>query len=135
MKIKRLMLVTLCGASWTALAGPVFAIDLNGAWATDASVCNKVFVKKGDGLSFAQDSDQYGGGFILEGNKVHGQMQTCTIKARKEDGNLIHMIAACADQIMTSNVQFSAKVVDNNTISRIFPGMPEFSINYSRCPN
>lgn len=75
------------------------------------------------------------GGFILEGNKVRGQMQAYTIKARREDGNVVHMIAACADQIMTSNVQFSARVIDENTITRTFPGMPEFSINYSRCPN
>lgn len=113
----------------------MFATDLNGSWVADASACNKVFVKKGEGLSFAQDSDQYGGGFILEGNKVRGQMQTCTIKARKEDGNVVHMIATCASDIMTSNIQFSARVVDDNTITRIFPGMPEFSISYSRCPS
>ena len=135
MKIKQLMLVTICAASWTALASPVSATDLNGSWATDASVCNKVFVKKGEGISFAQDSDQYGGGFILEGNKVRGQMQTCTIKARKEDGNVVHMLAACASDIMASNIQFSARVIDDNTIARIFPGMPdELSIRYSRCP-
>src|SRR6185312_8849263 len=69
-----------------------------------------------------------------QGDNVHGQMQACTIKARKEDGNVVHMIAACADQIMTSNVQFSAKIIDENTITCTFPGMPEFSINYSCCP-
>lgn len=136
MKIKQLMMVTLCAASWTALASPVSAADLNGSWATDASACNKVFVKKGEGISFAQDSDQFGGGFILEGNKVRGQMQTCTIRARKEDGNVVHMIAACANDIMASNIQFSTRVIDDNTIARIFPGMPdELSIRYSRCPN
>jgi len=136
MKIKRLLLVTICAAIWTAFASPVLAIDLNGSWATDASVCNKVFVKKGDTISFAQDSDQFGGGFILEGNKVRGQMQSCTIKARKEDGNMVHLLAACASDIMASNIQFSARVIDDNTIARIFPGMPdELSIKYSRCPN
>ena len=29
------------------------------------------------------------------------------------------MIAKCADDIMTSNVQFSAKIVDDNTIARV----------------
>jgi hypothetical protein len=136
MKIKQLILVTVCASSWIAFAGPVFATDFDGSWATDASMCNKVFVKKGEGISFAQDSDQYGGGFILEGNKVRGQFQTCTVKARKEDGNVIHMIAACASDIMTSNIQFSARVIDDNTITRIFPGMgDELSIRYSRCPN
>jgi hypothetical protein len=61
-------------------------------------------------------------------------MQTCTINRRKEDGNVIHMVAICANDIMASNVQFSAKIIDDNTIARIFPGMPEFTLSYSRCP-
>jgi hypothetical protein len=136
MNIKRPILVTICAASWVVFGSPVLATDLNGTWATDASVCNKVFVKKGDAISFAQDSDQFGGGFILDGNKVRGQQGTCTIRARKEEGNVVHMIAACASDIMTSNIQFSAKIIDDNTIARFFPGMgDELSIKYSRCPN
>ena len=92
MKIKLAALVTACTASWIALWSPVFAADLSGPWATDASVCNKVFVKKSDAISFLPDSDQYGGGFIMEGNKVRGQMQACTIKTRKDDGNAVHII-------------------------------------------
>ena len=118
---KLLVLAAICAASGIAGLGPARALDLNGAWATDASACQP-------------DSDQYGGGFIVEGNKVRGQMQSCTIKARKEDGNVVHMLAACASDIIASNLQFSARVIDANTIARIFPGMPdELSINYSRC--
>jgi hypothetical protein len=123
-------------ASWITFISPVSAADLTGSWATDASVCNKVFAKKGATISFVQDSDQYGGGFVLEGNKIRGQLMTCTIKARKEDGNMIHYLAGCASDIMTSNVQLSARVLDDNTIERIFPGMgDELNIKYSRCPN
>lgn len=136
MKIGPSTLTVICVGSWIALGSPVLAIELNGSWATDASVCNKVFVKKGDSISFARDSDQFGGGFIMESNKIRGQMLTCSIKARKEDGNMVHFLAACASDIMTSNVQFSAKVIDDNTITRFFPGMgDELSIQYSRCPN
>lgn len=136
MKIKLPALVAIVAASWAPFGSPALAVDLNGSWATDAAVCNKVFVKKGDTISFAQDSDQYGGGFILEGNKVRGQMQTCIIKARKEDGNVVNFIAACASDIMASNIQFSARVIDDNTILRIFPGMgDQLSMKYSRCPN
>ena len=71
------------------LGCPACATDLSGAWATDTSSCNKVFVKKGDAISFQPNSDQYGGGFILEENRVRAQMQTCNIKARKEDGNAV----------------------------------------------
>jgi hypothetical protein len=136
MKIKLPALVAMFAAGWAAFGSPALAVDLNGSWATDASICNKVFVKKGETMSFARDSDQYGGGFILEGNKVHGQMQTCIIKARKEDGNVINFIAACASDIMASNIQFSARIIDDNTILRIFPGMgDELAMKYSRCPN
>ena len=136
MKIGPSALTVICVGFCIALGSPVLAIELNGSWATDASVCNKVFVKKSNSISFARDSDQFGGGFIMESNKVRGQMMTCSIKARKEDGNMVHFLAACASDIMTSNVQFSAKVIDDNTITRFFPGMgDELSIQYSRCPN
>jgi|SRR5450631_219046 hypothetical protein len=128
------VLITALAVACIFLGSPAGATDLSGAWATDASACTKVFIKKGDVVSFQQDSDQYGGGFILEGDKVRGQMQTCNIKARKEDGNAVHMLAACATDIMASNVQLSARVVDANTNRRFFPGMPdELSISYSRC--
>jgi hypothetical protein len=134
MKSSVLALIPALAASWIALGTPAEAIELNGSWATSLSACNHVFVKKDGAISFRQDSDQYGGGFIMEGNRVRGQMQTCTINRRKEDGNVIHMVAMCANDILASNVQFSAKIIDDNTIARIFPGMPEFTISYSRCP-
>lgn len=120
--------------SWIIGGVPVKASDITGYWATDPSSCSKVFVKKDGAVSFRQDSDQYGSGFILEADRIRGQMSTCTINRRKEEGNVIHMIAKCADDIMTSNVQLSAKIIDDNTIARIFPGMPELTLNYSRCP-
>jgi hypothetical protein len=120
--------------SWIIAGAPVRAFEITGYWATDPSACSKVFVKKDGAISFRKDSDQYGGGFILEADRIRGQMSTCTINRRKEEGNVIHMVAKCADDIMTSNVQLSAKIIDDNTIARIFPGMPELSLNYSRCP-
>jgi hypothetical protein len=136
MKIRRSALPAICAVGWIAFGGAAQAADLNGSWATDASVCNKVFVKKGDTISFMKESDEFGGGFIIEGNRVRGQLQTCTIKSRKEDGGVIHILAACANDIMASNVQFSARIIDDNTIARIFPGMgDDLDIKYSRCPN
>jgi hypothetical protein len=62
-------------------------------------------------------------------------MASCTIKARKDDGQMVHMLAACSSGIMLSNVQLSIKVTDANTILRFFPGMgDDLSIAYSRCP-
>jgi hypothetical protein len=126
--------------AWTLVSGlmifgtPVKAFEITGSWATDPSACSKVFVKKDGAISFRPDSDQSGGGFILEANRIRGQMYTCTITRRKEEGDVIHMVAKCADDVMASNVQLSAKVIDDNTIARIFPGMPDLTLNYSRCP-
>lgn len=134
--IKRLMCCLVCTASWITCGQPALAVDLNGHWATDASLCDKVFVKEGNVVSFAPNSDQFGSGFIMEGNKIRGQTSNCSIKLRKEDGNSIHLIANCATDIMVSSVQFSAKVIDANTILRIFPEMgDDIAIKYSRCPN
>jgi hypothetical protein len=34
---------------------------------------------------------------------------------------------------MLSSVQFSLKVLDDNSISRLFPGMPGMEVTYYRC--
>lgn len=121
--LKKVALIVTFTAGFFALRSPARAIDSNGPLATDASVCNKVFVKKGEAISFQQDSDEYGGSFIMEGNKVRGQVGTCTIKARQEDGR-----STCLPRARPTSwhrtFKFSAKVIDDNTISRIFPACP-----------
>ena len=34
---------------------------------------------------------------------------------------------------MTQDVKFSLKIIDDNTIARLFPEISGMSINYSRC--
>src|SRR5262245_9259338 len=135
MRMSKLLAHTVIVCAGCIVFGrPAAAIDLTGVWATDAAACDKVFAKKGNTVSFKQDSDMYGGGFIVDGQRIRGRMATCTIKTRKEDGDVIHMLAACATDIMLSNMQFSVKVLDDNKISRIFPGIEDMSLNYYRCP-
>jgi hypothetical protein len=112
---------------------PALAFDLSGAWTTDASVCQKMFVRKDGNIAFRPDSDQYGGGFIVDGNRIRGQATRCEIKSRKEGAGIIHLIASCSTDIMLSNMQFSMKIVDDNSIVRLFPEMPDLSLPYARC--
>ena len=79
-------------------------------------------------------SDQHGGGFIIEANRLRGKFATCKIKTTKEEGQTVNMIAGCATDIMLSNVQFSLKMLEPNKISRIFPGIEDVAISYHRCP-
>jgi hypothetical protein len=75
----------------------------------------------------------YGGGFIAESDRLKGKFESCSIKSRKESGQTINLVVACASGIMLSNVQFFLKVIDNNTISREFPGMEGMDVKYHRC--
>jgi hypothetical protein len=116
------------------MSGRAGAFDLDGAWASDADNCAKVFVRRGPQISFAEMSDVFGGGFIIEGDQITGKYARCRIKAKKDDGATINLVAACASDIMLQNVQFSLKEVDANTVIRMFPGMSGMEIKYARCP-
>jgi hypothetical protein len=105
-----------------------------GSWASDIEHCDKIFVRQGGRTVLSQDSDLYGGGFVIDGNRVTGKMARCVIKSRKDVGDTVHMLADCASDIMYSSVQLSMKVRDKDSITRIFPGMDEVQINYQRCP-
>ena len=121
-------------AASIAMPGSAVAFDLNGAWASDADNCAKVFERKGSQVTFAEMSDVYGGGFIIEGDQITGKFARCRIKARKDDGDTINLVAACASDIMLQTVQFSLKEVDANNLIRLFPGMEGMEIRYARCP-
>jgi hypothetical protein len=115
-------------------SAPAPALDLTGAWASDPGSCGKLFAKKGAATVFKGNSDLYGNGFIVAGNQIRSPFTRCRVTAKKEDGSAIHLLAACSTDIMLSNVQFSLKVVDDNTIIRHFPGLEEIEVQYSRCP-
>jgi len=112
------------------------AVDLSGAWATNADLCNQVFVKKGKEkqVTFAPMSEQHGGGFIIEADRLRGKFATCKVKNKKEDGQTVNILAGCTTDIMLSNVQFSLQVLEPNKIARLFPGMQDMTITYYRCP-
>ena len=116
--------------------GQAGAVDLSGAWATSADECPNVFVRKGRAkqIEFAAMSDQHGGGFIVEADRLRGKFARCKIKTKKEDGDTVNILAGCATDIMLSNVQFSLRMLEPNKISRIFPGIEDMAISYHRCP-
>ncbi|WP_083587528.1 hypothetical protein [Bradyrhizobium erythrophlei] len=111
------------------------AVELTGAWASDAENCKKVFVRRGRAsqIDFTEFPGVYGGGFIIERDRLRGKFVKCTIKSRKEDGQSLNLIAGCATDIMLSNVQFVLQVVDDDNIARVFPGVEGMVVKYHRC--
>ena len=111
----------------------VRAFELAGAWATQTDLCKLVFTKKGNQVTFAELSDLYGSGFIIDGSRITGKTAKCTIKSRKQEGDSLELAAACATSIMTSNVRFNLKVVDDNSLLRVIQEVPGMDIKYFRC--
>jgi hypothetical protein len=109
------------------------AADINGTWISDVAMCQKVFERKGGRVLFAKTADIYGSGFIIEGNQIRGRMATCAVKARKEQGDVVNIIATCSTDIAIDTAHFSLKVIGPNRIVREFHGMPEMSMPYERC--
>ena len=108
------------------------AIELTGAWAGHADLCSQVFTKKDGRVTYAEFSELFGSGFI-NGDRIMGRAGTCTIKSRKQEGDSLELSAACASSIMTQDVRFSLKIIDDNTISRSFAEISGMSLNYTRC--
>ena len=133
----RNLVLAMAIAAGSGLLSPLEAnaFELTGAWATSAEQCSKVFARKGraNQVNFTNFSGVYGGGFIAEANRLRGKFENCSIKSRKESGQTINLVVACASGIMLSNVQFFLKVLDDNTISREFPGMEGMEATYHRC--
>jgi hypothetical protein len=136
--MKRLLQFAVAAVMAAGLHGPsqAGAIDLSGAWAICTDECPNVFVRRGRAkqIEFTALSDQHGGGFIVEADRLRGKFARCKIKTRKQDGDTVNIIAGCATDIMLSNVQFSLKMLEPNKISRIFPGIEDMAISYHRCP-
>jgi hypothetical protein len=124
-----MLIVAQTGASTSANA-----FDLDGAWTNQTvEICKNIFTRTGKAVSFRPDAQDYGTGFIIDGNSIRGQAAKCTIKAKKEAGAMLHLIAVCATGIMTDQMQFSFKVSDDNKVTRVFPGMDGYDIPYVRC--
>jgi hypothetical protein len=115
------------------LPGQARSTDLTGAWASSADHCDKVFKKNKTRITFMRDSDVYGAGFVADGNQLRGRTARCTIKSRKQVGDTLNLLTACSTDIMLQNVEFTVKFLDDNKISRLFPGMEGMEITYYRC--
>ena len=135
MKIPTAFRIAGLATSFVLLSQASYAFDLAGAWTDTPNECKKIFKKNGkDELSIRSGSGIYGDAFIVRGNSIIGNAAKCTIKSRKVDGPVTHLVATCAaGNVALSTFQFSYRIKDENTIIRIFPGIEELNTAYGRC--
>ena len=120
-------------AEASLVCSPCRAFDLNGVWATDAALCDKMFEKRGSSYGFTEMSDLYGSGLIIEGTRIRGKMAQCTIKSKTEDSDSVRFLAACATSVAPENLQVTLKILGSDSFSRLFPNMQGMEVAYHRC--
>jgi len=102
------MTISICSriilgcAAGLLFAFDAYAVDLNGAWANDVSVCSKIFEKKNNRISMTHNADFFGSGFIIEGDEVRGMLGACRITGRKQEGDATLLQAQCATGVVTT---------------------------------
>src|SRR5262249_40537215 len=106
MKLERLGLGAALAVAFWPVAAPANSEDLSGVWTTNVSQCEKIFVRNKSEISFASNSDIYGEGFMIEGNKIKAKTATCRVKSRKDDGSVNVLIVECATEIMVLDTTF-----------------------------
>ena len=128
--VKRLLFVTV----GMVISFSANAFELNGAWTSNAENCGKVFEAKNGKVSFTHNSDVFGSGFIVEGNRISGPAKACKITNRKEQGSVLHLIALCITDIaVLGSQEVSAKIDNDDQLTRIYPEFPEMGIPFFRC--
>ena len=114
----QILLCTIC----ILLSFSASAFEVSGAWSTSLENCDKVFETKNNRVLFTHNSDVFGGGFIAEGNKIKGPAMACRITNRKEEGGVLQLIASCSTDIAVLGAQqISAKIDNDNQLTRIYP--------------
>ncbi len=133
--LRNVVLATAVLAAAVLLPQKLHAFELTGAWAAGEAKCDKVFARRGraNQVSFTNFSSIHGGGFIVDAKQLKGKSDTCLIKSKKETDQSVNLVVTCARGVVLSNVQFFMKIIDDNTISREFPGMEELDVKYRRC--
>jgi hypothetical protein len=110
------------------------AASIEGVWANKSSACADIFAKSKKGVVlFRKNSEAFGSGFIIEGDKIRGKMLACKIVRRNEEGDKIHLLASCSSDVVLDTIQFSLRLLDDKHIVRLFPGIPELEFSYERC--
>jgi hypothetical protein len=109
------------------------AADLSGAWTVDGAACDQVFTKENNKLAFKQDADLHAGGLIVQGKKITGTFQKCTVKSLHDDGSNVKVIASCSDGVAVSDVAVDVKISGENRMTLSSKEPVPVQMSYVRC--
>lgn len=129
----RIFLLPMLSMFVVAQSDSTQAADLNGAWTVDAASCAQVFTRENDKLAFKPDADLHAGGLIVQGKKISGTFQKCTVKSLHDDGSSMKVIASCNDGVAISDIAFDLKFSGENAITLSQKEPVPVEMAYVRC--
>lgn len=109
------------------------AADLSGAWTVDASACGDMFIKENNRLAFKRDADLHAGGMIVEGKRITGTFQKCTVVSLHDDGANVRVVASCSDGVAVTDTAFDVTITGENNITLSSKQPVPVEMLYSRC--
>ncbi len=117
----------------STLSTPLYANELDGAWANERAMCKKMFARTNGKARLVKNADFYGSGFVIDGNTIYAKDATCKITSLAKKGDNVRIVASWATDVMVSKTEFNAVFGQDGRLTRSFPAMPEMSLDYFRC--
>ena len=106
---------------------------LQGAWVPEGARCEKVFFRQGTSINFFRPGAATREGILVEGKRIGDARNRCSIKKVRPDGDAQALLITCYSGLVVSNLAFTLRFVDDDTIIRTLSDFPEEEVRLRRC--
>jgi hypothetical protein len=101
-----------------------------GAWVPEGAKCETVFFRQGSSINFHRPGASVREGILIHGrNRIEDARNRCHIKKVKPDGDAQSLLVTC----LVSNLSFSVRFIDEDTVVRSLTDFPEEQVRLRRC--
>ena len=105
-----------------------------GAWVPDGGKCEGVFYRQGSSIYFRHPGATVREGILVHGkNRIDDARNRCHIKKVKATGEAHSLLISCLSGLVTSDLSFSVRFIDDDTVVRSLTEFPEDQVRLRRC--
>lgn len=105
-----------------------------GAWVPEGAKCETVFFRQGTSINFHRPGATVREGILIHGkNRIEDARNRCHIKKVKQNGEEQSLLVTCLSGLVVSNLAFSVRFLDDDTVVRSLTDFPEEQVRLRRC--
>ena len=123
--------LVLCGDA-TALDNSAIA-RLQGPWVPEGSRCDDVFRKQGTSINFMRRGAEMREGILVKGDRIADSRNRCTIARVRSEAERSTLLLSCFSGLLVSQLAFSLRFIDDDTVLRTFSDFPDNEMRWKRC--